>query len=79
MPQDKGTLSRRRTFQLFSHLEKALTLAYDLRDEARKLRHLDDVGNLTETIFHLKRSMAYLNIVSKRRWSKAPEDLKGYK
>lgn len=72
--------SRRTVYQMSQHIQGALDRAWALRDGASDHDHLDDVSNMTEAIFHLSRAMAYLNLLSRRRYNATrAEDLQVYK
>lgn len=70
---------RRRLYQVYARLEKARGDLVEERRMARRLRRLDEVQFLTESIYHLARSIAHLQLVSKRRYNTDLEALASYK
>lgn len=74
-----GQEARRRIYQAWLKIEKAKTLIADQRQVEQKAQHLDTYEDLKEAMFHLARAEAYLRHMSRRAFSAAPEDLRGYR
>ncbi len=72
-------LDRRTMHQTYGHAMAMLDRLWSFRDVAKEARHLDDVQFATEAIYHLKQSLAYMNILSRHKFGCDAEDLATYK
>lgn len=76
-PRDtnRSRIIRRRVVRAANHIDKTVDLAYLMRDDARRLKRLDDVQSLTELIFNLKRGKAHLNQMARGHFLKSLDEL----
>jgi hypothetical protein len=71
--------ARRSLAQTFARLTKSGSELFELRREARKAKRLDEVQDLTESIFHIKMAVTHLRHIARREFDKSLEELEGYK
>lgn len=75
----KFSMVQRPMYQAAQHLEAVLERVWDWRTEAGKLDWLIDLQDLTEAIYHLAQTRAYLDRIAKRHFGRSASDLEVYK